>query len=77
MVSLAPREIPDEIKHLLGNTKKLAEDMNDIVSFHTGHYKSIIKLAQAKIIQLTERLDEAEGEIRRFVIQNENRVLCY
>ena len=65
-VSLAPKEIPDEIKNLLGNPKRVLDDVNDIVSFHCGHYRSTIKLAQAKIAHLTELLNAAQGDLRRY-----------
>ena len=51
-VSLNERSIPDEIKNLIANPQNIYNTLNDLVSFQTSHYKSVIKAAQKQIADL-------------------------
>ena len=52
IVSLNKQTIPEEIKSLLGNPNKIFENLSDIISFQTSHYKSVIKSAHDQILKL-------------------------
>ena len=56
IVSLHPKEMPDEIRNLIGNPNSHLEEIAEQVSFHCSHYKSIIQSAQAKIRELEDAL---------------------
>ena len=56
IVSLHPKEVPDEIRHLIGNPNKHLEEIVEQVSFHCSHYRGVIEIAQAKIKELQSAL---------------------
>jgi len=67
-ISLNAKQIPDEIKALIGNTKTLLDSCVDAVSFQTSHYKSVINAAKSEIKSLRTSLNAAEVEIKRPVV---------
>ena len=62
VVSLHPKEAPDEIKHLIGNPNSQLEEIAEQVSFHCSHYRSIIQAAQAKIKELQKALADKQQQ---------------
>ena len=62
LVSLQPKEVPDEIKHLIGNPNNHLEEITEQVSFHCSHYRGIIHMAQVKIKELEEALADKQHQ---------------
>ena len=63
--SLASKAIPDEIKLLIGNPCTLLTEISEIFQFHCAHYKSVIKIAQRQIRQLSAALSERDNDSHR------------